>query len=504
MANGISDEQLTNRDAFYWMGELNKASAVMVTEQNIVSQELAGQIANAVTRVIADGEQPGAERPSDYLLVERGLIAYGGPDVTRLHSGRSRVDMSDVTIPRLQMREATLAVFAEFIAVRETLLRFAAAHANAIVPFYTQGVAAQPTTFGHYIGGYLEAFSRAADRYIEHWARLNQSPFGTAAGGTSSFPLNRQRLAELLGFDGLVLNSFDACHMAPLDLGIEASSLASTTAATVNMLITDLGIQYTYAKPWITLDEGVYKQGADAILKQGELTGTSSIMPQKRNPRGLQRLRALTGSIKGEAVTYLIQSHNIMHGIGDYKFSLNNIPYVPLQTINLSAEMFSLLARTVQVMKFDEARALKEVNGDYTMITRLADELQSNYDIPFRIGHHFASEIVTYGRGHDLLPAQIPYEAATQFFGETAKTFGVADTRLPLSEAGFRKALTPENMIQTARVAGGPQPDEVAKMLAAEKERLQADRAWLNATRQRLADAAAKLQTAFNVLLKAN
>src|SRR4051794_22593024 len=184
--------QQQRRDEFYWLSEMNKASAVMVTEQNIVPKALGAQIAKAVAQVIADQAKPGAARSRDYLQVEQLLIAVGGPDVTRIHSGRSRQDIGS-TSRRLFLRDDVLAAANALNAARESILAMASKHPNAIVPAYTWGVQAQPISFGHYVLAYAEALTRDGERMRQAYARLNMSPLGAAALGTSSFPVNRPR-----------------------------------------------------------------------------------------------------------------------------------------------------------------------------------------------------------------------------------------------------------------------------------------------------------------------
>ena len=468
------------RDEFYYLNEINKASSVMVVEQGIVPKALGKVIADSVSQVIAEGQKAGAKRPGDYLELEKSLIAAGGPDVTRMHSGRSRQDIGS-TRNRLFQREQVLATFAALNNARAALLDMAAKFPNAIVPAYTVGVQAQPISFGHYMLAYVEALERNAERMRRAYASVNKSPLGSAALGTSSFPVNRARLAELLGFDGIVENSLDANQISPIDTGVELVSVASAGALTVGTLISDIEAPYRMTTPWLTLEEG-------------ELTGTSSIMPQKRNPNALHNVRIAASEVLGLGTTYLIKAHNVPHGLSDYKGS------EPAGALERMARMFAGLTAVVKQLNFNAKRALDEVNDDYSTTTELADILQRDANVPFRVGHHFASELVNFGRGKSLRPIDIPYGEARRIYTEAAKHFKMDNAQLPLTEAQFRRSLTAENMIESARVVGGPQASEVARMLSAQRASLKSDREWVDMVRGKLAEAAKQRDAAFGQL----
>ncbi|MDB6000355.1 MAG: argininosuccinate lyase, partial [Rhizobacter sp.] len=226
-------------DQFYWLNQMNKASAVMTVEQGIVPAPLGARIGKAISQVITDGDKPGATRSRDYLVVEKDLIAIGGPDVTRVHSGRSRQDLA-ATSERLFLRDDVLAFDAALNGFRGALLKMASTNPDAIMPAYTWGVQAQPVSYGHYMAAYGQALARDGERLRQLWPRVNRSPLGSAALGTSSFPVNRPRLAELLGFDGVVENSLDAIQIAPVDMRMETGAAATSTALTVGMLFADI------------------------------------------------------------------------------------------------------------------------------------------------------------------------------------------------------------------------------------------------------------------------
>jgi argininosuccinate lyase len=287
-------------------------------------------------------------------------------------------------------------------------------------------------------------------------------------------------LAALLGFDDVAENSLDATQIAPADLRAAATQAAATSGLTVGMLLADITQQYAQTRPWL-------------ILHQGEQTGVSSIMPQKRNPTGLVRLRTLASKLVGIATIFAFQAHNMPSGMHDYKLD------GPDPVLRDAARMFADLAELLVAFRFDAQRALEEVNAEYSTTTELADVLQRDADVPFRAGHHFASDLVTYGREHRLRPEDIPYAEARRLYAGAASHFGLP-TELPLSESSFRHALSAEGMVQASQGLGGPQPAEVARMLSEQRRELAADREWTRAARDRLAQAALQRDTAFAAL----
>jgi argininosuccinate lyase len=467
----------TDHDSFYWLSEMNKASTVMVVEQEIVTKELGKTIAESVYKVIEDANKDPKLRSGDYLTVEPRLIEYGGPDVSRMHSGRSRQDIGS-TSTRLFQREQVLKTLDSLNTTRKALLELAAKYPNAIVPAYTMGVQAQPISFGHYITAYTEALELDAERLRKAFLTANRSPLGAAAVGTSSFPVDRERLGELLGFDSVMENSLYANQISQIDTGVELTSAASSIALTIDTFLVDLEQQYRQASsPWILLGD------AD--------TGRSSIMPQKRNPNSIHFARIAASEVVGKATSYMIKAHNVHHGNMDYKGT------EPQEALEQAASLLDSIAKLAGELRLDEQRALEEVNMSYSTTTELADMLQRDADVPFRVGHHFASALVTYGRSNGILPSEIPYDEAKRIFTETAKEYEMKNTELPLSEKDFRRSLSPENMVEASKGLGGPQPAEVKRMMLEQQKQLQEDQTWVNQTQAKLDKAADNLNKAF-------
>jgi argininosuccinate lyase len=289
---GVTSVALAADDDFDRLVQINKASLVMLVEQRLVRDELARTIARGISQVDVEQRATGSQRSSNYLDFEARLVEIAGPEASRLHTGRSRQDIGS-TYRRMALRKALLDTFEAQLAARAALLQRVGGHVDTVMPAYTHGVQAQPTSLAHYLLAFAASFDRDAERLREVHRRLNRSPLGAAALGTSGFAIDRHRLAVLLGFDAPVENSYDANHVASVDTKIEFANALAASAVTVGQLMQNLHTQYHDPRPWIILDEGQ--------------TDVSSIMPQKRNPRPLDAVRVHASTVVGSAQTVTLK-----------------------------------------------------------------------------------------------------------------------------------------------------------------------------------------------------
>jgi len=447
-----------------YLDQINKASIVMLAETGIVPRDVAQRIAKGIAEVI-DNERLGKEgfkprESADYLDYEPRLIKVAGQEASRLHTGRSRQDLAS-TIARMNLRDGLLQTIEALIGVRESLLKKAEQHIETIIPAYTHGVQAQPTTFAHYLLAFESALARATERLQETYVRVNKCPLGAAALATSSFPLDRNRLAELLGFEGLVENAYDANHLAPIDSALEVAAAYSSAAIQTGMFAQDIHAQYAEPVPWFMLPPRGLPSGRAA----GELTGTSSIMPQKRNPAALEQLRAQSSILLSEMQTMTWVSHNNRPGMFDYRM------YDPVP-VSRALQVFKLFKQVVDALVVNKARALEEVHADYSTTTEIADALLQRAEVPFRTGHHFASQLTDFGRGKGLKLQEIPFAEVARIYEEQAKA------KLPLTEQECREVISAEYMVFGRKGLGGPQIEELKRELSNKKTKMNIDSDW--------------------------
>jgi argininosuccinate lyase len=478
-------QQPAARDEFFWLGEINKASAVINTEEGLLDRSVTPRIAAGLDAMLKAGAQPGGKRPTLVITFEPLLIEAAGVEATLLHAGRSSQDMLS-TVRAAIMREELLKLADQLNTTTASVVRLAEKHAGTIVPNYTNGVAAQPNSYGHYLLGHVAGLQRDAERLREAYARLDRSPMGTTVLNGTSWPLNRDRMANYLGFAATVDNAYDAAQISATEMPVEVGALATSIALHTGAFIEDVMTQYAQARPWILLQEG------------GGNTYVSSAMPQKRNPGLLNDTRAQASMVLTLGMGRAIQAHNIPPGMSDAKGVRDNTA-----VIASTARMLQGWDRILNALVISPERALEELNSDWTASQELADVLMRKYRLPFRVGHHFASEVVDYAKDQDIKPTEFPYAEAKRIYAQTLAEMKVPGGDLPMSEEEFRATLDPVAIVRNRATSGGPQPAEMTRMLGAAGRKLAEQGAWIQQRRGKIDASLASLDSDFGKLLQA-
>ena len=474
-------QQSGNRDEFFWLGEINKATAVINTDEGLLDKAMAPRIAAGISKVLKDGDQPGAKRPSTVITFEPLLIQAAGVEVTLLHAGRSSQDMH-ATYRAAMLRDDMLKLAQQLNRTSASLVSLAEKHVGTIVPNYTNGVAAQPNSFGHYLLGHAAGLERDAQRIREAYARIDRSPMGTTVLNGTSWPLNRGRMADYLGFAAIVDNAYDASQISSTENPVEAGSVVTSIALHIGQFVEDIMTQYAQARPWILLQEG------------GGNTYVSSAMPQKRNPGLLNATRRDASTALTLAMGPAIQAHNITPGMSDAKEVRPNS-----EMIKGAIKSLQDWDKVLNSLVVNPERALEELNSDWTASQELADVLMRKYQVPFRVGHHFASNVVDFAKANNIKPSEFPYVEARRIYREAVSAHGAGE--LPMREDEFRATLDPVAIVRHRATAGGPQPAEMDRMLKAAKQRLAQQEEWVKESRARIDASLARLDHDFDKLL---
>jgi len=470
------------RDEFFWLGEINKATAVINTDEGLLDKTLSPKIAAGIAKVIGAGNQPGGPRPSAVIRFEPYLIKAAGPEVTLLHAGRSSQDMH-ATYRAAILRDEMLALAAQLNTTAKSLVKLAERNTKTIVPNYTNGVAAQPNSYAHQLLGHFAGIERDAQRLRQAYARIDRCAMGTTVLNGTSWPLNRSRMADYLGFSAIVDNAYDASQISSMDEPVEVGSVITGIALHTGNFIEDMMVQYAQPRPWILL-----KVGKDT-------TYVSSAMPQKRNPGILNATRRDASTAISLAMGPVLRMHNITPGMPDPKEVKDNSAMVAS-----AIKFLQGWDKILNSLVVSPERALEELNSDWTASQELADVLMRKYKLPFRVGHHFASEVVDYAKKNGIKPLDFPYAEAQRIYKNAVKDYNESGS-LPMSEQEFRATLDPVAIVANRATVGGPQPTELDRMLKEANRKLAEQDAWIKAKRTKIDTALDRLDADFAKLL---
>ena len=281
------DQRMARQDI---MGSL--AHAEMLAHVGVISQNDLTDIERGMIQIQQEIEHGNFDWSLDledvHLNIEKRLVELIGDAGKRLHTGRSRNDQVATDI-RLWLREQIDLIDIQLRALRLGLAKQALEHADTIMPGFTHLQVAQPVTFGHHLMAYAEMFGRDSERLADCRKRVNRLPLGAAALAGTSYPIDRHRVAETLGFDGVCANSLDA--VSDRDFAIEFCAFSAVLMMHVSRLSEELVLWMSPRVGFITL--------ADRFC-----TG-SSIMPQKKNPDVPELARGKTGRVNGHLMALL-------------------------------------------------------------------------------------------------------------------------------------------------------------------------------------------------------
>jgi len=400
------------------------------------------------------------------------VIAGCGEDAAgRLHTARSRNDI-DMTMYRMSQRGLILAVIDGTLALREALIPLAERYREAVFAAHTHTQPAQPSTVAHYLQAVIEQLERDTVRLKAAYASTNQNPLGACAITGTGFPIDRQRTAELLGFDGTTGNTYGS--IATVDYLLESVSATAVLLVGLGRVVQDLLL-------WCTIEFG-YLRLADGFV-QG-----SSIMPQKRNPVALEHARAIASKALGQATGLLLASHNTP--FGDIVDTEDDLQPLVRQFFHDAARAVSLVAAAMGGAEFDVEKLAERAGQNWITVTELADTLARERGLPFKAGHAIAARLVK----SDATPAASLASRLREVSREvTGKEIVYSDERLA-------EILSPRHFVDVRKTHGGPSPSEITRAIGESKTVLKGDDEWLRSTRDRLRLAAEKLKAASNGL----
>ena len=448
---------------------INKAHVTMLTNQNIIDKETGTKLLQALTE-INPKLKPDPTTEDIHLAVEEEINKKVGIDIGgNLHIAKSRNDQVATAI-RMTLRTDLLNLMETLLTLQNSLLSLAAKHTETLVPSYTHLHPAQPVTFAHILLSYVDGLQRDLNRLTEAYSRINQSPMGAGAIATTSFPIDRDQTAELLGFYGVLENSIDA--VGTRDFILETLSDLTIAAVNISRIAQDLII-------WSSPDFGIVELPESFAF-------TSSIMPQKKNPDVLEVIRARMNNVSGN----LFASTGTMMALpSGYNLDFQEITpklWDSIQTVAASVHMLSELVPNLEVKSnVFEKQVLK-----FATTTELANVLVKNYDIPFRTSHKIVGAVVKELLDNNLTLSDLTPEQLNKTAQECAEI--ILDVKL----ADIKQATDPKKFVESHKTKGGPAPAEVKRMLNSRKHLTDQTKTTLTNKKGELAAADIKLNIA--------
>ena len=420
------------------------AHVTMLAASGILTDAERDQIIDGLNGILADVENGTLEISSKYedihSFVEANLIDRIGDVGKKLHTGRSRNDQVALDM-RLYVRDEILEVKKLLVSLMKELHILMNENVDTYMPGFTHLQKAQPVTFAHHVGAYMEMFKRDYSRMNDIYTRMNYCPLGAGALAGTTYPLDRNLTASLLDFDGPTLNSMDG--VSDRDYLIEFLSALSTIMMHLSRFSEEVIIWNSNEYQFVEIDDA-YSTG-------------SSIMPQKKNPDIAELVRGKTGRVYGALMSLL----TTMKGIPlAYNKDMQEDKELSFDAMDTAKGCLALFNGMLATMKFNKEKMHDSANKGFTNATDAADYLV-NHGIPFRDAHGIVGRIVLY-----CLDKKIAIDDMSL---DELKAI------CPVFEEDIYEAISMETCVNKRLTVGAPGKDAMEKVIALHKEYLSKD-----------------------------
>ncbi len=419
------------------------AHATMLGEQGIISREDSERITAGLRQLLSEHERgllpvdPHAE--DVHMFVESALTQRIGETGKRLHTGRSRNDQVALDV-RMYAKEANERILLLLLGLLGELLEQAERHTQTVMPGYTHMQKAQPVTLAFHLMAYAQMFLRDIKRFFAAYDEADVMPLGSGALAATTYPLDRGRVAQLLGFARITQNAMDG--VSDRDFLLSFLAAASTCMMHLSRFCEELILWNTNEFATVAMDDGF-------------ATG-SSIMPQKKNPDACELCRGKTGRVYGDLTALL----TVMKGLPlAYNKDMQEDKEAFFDAYDTLAKCLETFTGMLSTVTYNAERMRASAALGFTNATDLADYLVGK-GVPFRDAHHVSGVLV-----HKCLAE-----------GKALLDLTLDDLRAahPAFDSDVYEAISLEACVNRRRIPGGPAPEAVRESIAEARARVKA------------------------------
>ncbi len=411
--------------------QLGTVGIITEDDTRVIIEGLKGILAD-----IESGKLEITEEHEDiHSFVEANLIERIGEPGKKLHTGRSRNDQVALDM-KLYTRDEVVEVDQLLKKLLEVILRIMKENVDTFMPGFTHLQKAQPITLAHHFGAYFEMFKRDRDRLKDIYKRMNYSPIGSGALAGTTYPLDRELTASLLGFEGPTLNSMDS--VSDRDYLIEFLSAMSTIMMHLSRFSEEIIIWNSNEYRFVELDDA-YSTG-------------SSIMPQKKNPDIAELVRGKTGRVYGALMSLL----TTMKGLPlAYNKDMQEDKEMTFDAIDTTKGCISLFTGMIDTMSFNKNNMESSAKNGFTNATDAADYLVGK-GVPFRDAHGIVGQLVLFCIEKDI--------ALDDMTLEEYKAIS------PVFEQDIYEAISLKTCVEKRMTIGAPGMEAMKKVIAINEE----------------------------------